>query len=201
MGSFRIVTGSGYGRHEITGGRALRREFDLLKKAARNVKRSQPKISSKKTTSHTSSAKLGDLSRLYDKLWDDAVRKANKWARETAAEMRASVPVDTGNLRESIHVLEKECYRNKATGEISMVVGVDLDPSGGRGKLYAPPHRKQSPRYGRKTSPWKGYRIMPSYNPAYPEGYAAKFFGEGGTVLKERFKAIGVKNAKKIMGK
>ena len=195
MGSFRIVTGSGYGRRDYVGGRELRRQFDLLKKAARQANAAQPKVKTRKTTSTSSSSSGSGISKLYDKVWNDAVRKANKWARETAAEMRASVPVDTGNLRESIHVLEKECYRNKATGEIIMVVGADLDPAGGRGKLYAPPMRKKSPKYGRKTSPWKGYRLMPSY----PNEYASKFLGE--PTIEERFKAISKKNAKKIMGK
>lgn len=195
MGSFRIVTGSGYGRHEITDARRLRREFDNLKRVAE--RNTTPTVRVKKRSTGNKNLKL----KLYDKIWDEAVRKANKWARETAAEMRASVPVDTGNLRDSIHVLEKECYRNKASGEIVMVVGVDLDPAGGKGRLYAPPMRKRSPRYGRKTPPWEGYRLMPYYDASYPEGYAAKFLGEGGVVVSERFKAIAKKNAKKIMGK
>lgn len=188
MGSFRIVTGSGYSRREITGLREVQREFSRLREVARLS--TTPRVSAKKTKSSGKG-----ITSLYDKLWDDAVRKANKWARETAAEMRASVPVDTGNLRESIHVLEDDCIRNKGTGQIVMVVGADLDPSGGRGKLYAPPHRKQSPKYGRKTSPWKGYRVMPSY----PNEYASKFLEE--PTIEQRFSAISKKNAKKIMGK
>lgn len=195
MGSFRIVTGSGYGRREFTSGQELTRKFDQLRQASVAIKRSQPKVRAKKTTSTPASSTGGGLPKLYDKVWNDAVRKAEKWARETAAEMRASVPVDTGNLRESIHILRDECYKNKDTGEIIMVVGADLDPSGGQGKLFAPPLRKKSARYGRKTAPWKGYRLMPSF----PDEYASKFLGE--PTIEERFKAISVKNAKKIMGK
>lgn len=191
MGSFRIVTGSGYGRHEVTDAGALAREFEKLKEVASY--HPTPVVKVKKT--RTSTGSTSGVSKKYDKLWNDMVRKANKWARETAAEMRASVPVDTGNLRESIHVLEDECYRNKATGEILMVVGVDLDPSGGQGKLYAPPLHKRSERYGRKTPPWQGYRLMPSF----PDDYSEKFLGENR--LEERFKTISQKNAKKIMGK
>lgn len=190
MGSFRIVTGSGYGRHEITDARALEREFEKLKEAASHP--IAPKVRVKKTK--TTPSGVG-ISKKYDKLWDEMVRKANKWARETAAEMRANAPVDTGNLRDSIHVLKDECYMNKSTGEIIMVVGADLDPAGGQRKLYAPPMKKRSPKYGRKKSPWKGYRLMPSY----PDEYASKFFGA--PTIEERFKAISQKNAKKIMGK
>lgn len=191
MGSFRIVTGSGYGRHEITDARRLRREFDNLKRVAE--RNTTPTVRVKKRSTGNKNLKL----KLYDKIWDEAVRKANKWARETAAEMRASVPVDTGNLRDSIHVLEDECYRNKASGEIVMVVGADLNPAGGRGRLYAPPMRKRSPRYGRKTPPWEGYRLMP----VPPNEYASKFLELDGASLDKRFKAISQKNAKKIMGK
>lgn len=190
MGSFRIVTGSGYGRREITAFRDVQREFSKLRNVAEVTSAHPPRVRSKKAKSSSKG-----ITSLYDKLWDDAVRKANKWARETAAEMRASVPVDTGNLRESIHVLEKDCVRNKLTGEIIMAVGVDLDPYGGRGKLYAPPHRKKSSKYGRKTSPWKGYRIMPSY----PHDYSYKFLDSG--ALHAKFSALSKKNAKKIMGK
>lgn len=132
---------------------------------------------------------------ITDKVWNDLVRKARKWARETAAEMRASVPVDTGNLLESIHVLEDECTIDRAKGEIVMVVGADLDPAGGEGRLYAPPIRKRSPKYGRKNPPWQGYRLMPSF----PNEYASKFLGDA--TVDERFEAISKKNAKKIMGK
>lgn len=132
---------------------------------------------------------------ITDKVWNDLVRKANKWAKETAAEMRASVPVDTGNLIESIHVLEDECIIDRAKGEIVMVVGADLDPAGGKGRLYAPPIRKRSPKYGRKNPPWQGYRTMP-----VPDNeYASKFLGSA--TVDERFVAISKKNAKKIMGK
>ena len=196
MGSFKFVYGTGYGRHELSSARDLRRQFDLLKNAARKASEAKPRIDAKKTTT-TSTGMMS----IYDKVWVVAVKKANKWARETAAAMRSSVPVDTGNLRGSIHVLEDECYRNKSTGEIIMVVGVDLDPAGGYNKLYPPPHRKHSKRYGRKTSPWKGFRIMPEYDPSYPEGYAAKFLGEGTTVVSQRFKAVAKRNAKKIFGK
>lgn len=136
-----------------------------------------------------------DEKEITDKVWNDLVRKARKWARETAAEMRASVPVDTGNLLESIHVLEDECVIDRANGEIVMVVGADLDPAGGEGKLYAPPIRKKSPKYGRKNPPWQGYRTMP-----VPDNeYASKFLGDA--TVDERFEAISKKNAKKIMGK
>lgn len=194
MGSFRIVTGSGYGRREVTSGAELERAFSKLVSAARQTSISPPKVHTKRTTAAPVTSGKGG-SKLYDKVWADAVRKAEKWARETAAEMRASVPVDTGNLYESIHVLENECYKNKESGEILMVVGADLDPSGGQGKLYAPPLRKRSERYGRKTPPWQGYRLMPSY----PNEYASKFLEE--PTIEERFKAIAKKNAKKIMGK
>ena len=192
MGSFRIVTGTGYSRLEATSEQALQREFAKLKAAARRAQASKPKVQAKRKSSTPVGA---GVAKLYDKIWNDAVRKADKWARETAAEMRASVPVDTGNLIESIHVLEKECYKNKATGEIVMVVGADLDPAGGQGKLYAPPMRKKSERYGRKNPPWQGYRLMPTP----PNEYASKFLGE--PTIEERFKAIAKKNAKKIMGK
>ena len=136
-----------------------------------------------------------DEKEITDKVWNDLIKKANKWARETAAEMRASVPVDTGNLLESIHVLEDECVIDRANGEIIMVVGADLDPAGGEGRLYAPPMRKRSPKYGRKNPPWQGYRTMP-----VPDNeYASKFLGDA--TVDERFKAISKKNAKKIMGK
>lgn len=136
-----------------------------------------------------------DEDKITDKVWNDLVRKANKWAEETAAEMRASVPVDTGNLLESIHVLKDECVIDRGKGEITMVVGADLDPAGGHGRLYAPPMRKRSPKYGRKTPPWKGYRLMP-----VPDNeYASKFLGD--VSVEEKFKDISKKNAKKIMGK
>ncbi|MBO7664819.1 HK97 gp10 family phage protein, partial [Candidatus Saccharibacteria bacterium] len=129
------------------------------------------------------------------KVCNDLFIKANKWAEETAAEMRASAPVDTGNLLESIHVLKDECVIDRGKGEITMVVGADLDPAGGHGRLYAPPMRKRSPKYGRKNPPWKGYRLMP-----VPDNeYASKFLGD--VSVEEKFKNISKKNAKKIMGK
>lgn len=193
MGSFRIVTGSGYGRREITSGAELAREFDKLKVVAERASAAKPVVRTRKKTA--SSRTKHNIESIYDKIWNDAVRKANKWARETVAEMRANVPVDTGNLQGSIHILKDKCYQDKATGEILMVVGADLDPSGGYRKLYPPPYMKRSPRYGRKNAPWKGYRIMPKF----PNEYASKFLGE--PTIEQRFKAISEKNAKKIMGK
>lgn len=203
MGSFRIVAGSGYGRREFTSGEELVKAFDRLKTVA------EKKSSPSKVVAKSPSAKkaIETTVRLRDKIWEDTVKRANKWARETAAEMRSKVPVDTGNLKESIHILKDECYQNKASGEIIMVVGVNLDPAGGQYKLYAPPYRKKgykgrgASRYGRKRPPWKGYRLMPSYDPSYPGGYASKWLGEDGVVVSNSFKAIARKNAKKIMGK
>ena len=187
MGSFRIVTGSGYGRHEYTSGEALVQGFARLKKAAQQTTASAPKIHVKKISG------AEPLDDIYDKIWDDAVRRARKWARETVAEMKMDAPVDTGNLVESIHILEDECYFNKSSGEIIMVVGADLDPAGGRGKLYAPPYRKYSPKYGRKSD---HTRKMPSP----PDEYASIRLGVDNGSISEVFAARAEKNAKKIMG-
>ena len=164
-------------------------EIQNAEKAAERASSTPVDVKTKATRSQK------DEDEITDKVWNDLVRKANKWARETAAEMRASVPVDTGNLLESIHVLEDECVIDRSKGEMTMVVGADLDPAGGEGKLYAPPIRKKSPKYGRKNPPWQGYRTMP-----VPDNeYASKFLGSA--TVDERFEAISKKNAKKIMGK
>lgn len=195
MGSFRIVTGSGYGRHEVTDARELKRQFDLLAKAATKASANPPRVRSRTRTSRPRAT----ITSVPDKIWNDLTRKAQKWARETAAEMRAKVPVDTGNLRDSIHILKDECEFDKTNGTIRMVVGADLDPAGGQGKLYAPPHRKKSPKYGRKNPPWKGYRLMPEF----PNDYSYKYIGDGDgdSSVEKIFRNISRKNAKKIMGK
>ena len=182
--------GSALGQKTVLEGVSdLLQEINKLEKAATTASSTPVAVKAKV------SRNKNDEKEITDKVWNDLVKKANKWARETAAEMRASVPVDTGNLLESIHVLEDECVIDRANGEIVMVVGADLDPAGGEGRLYAPPIRKRSPKYGRKNPPWQGYRTMP-----VPDNeYASKFLGDA--TVDERFEAISKKNAKKIMGK
>ena len=173
---------------------------DYIKRleAAAEAASSAPIEISVRPTSHTEEDVEEEF---FDDLWDDLVNDANLWGEETAAELRASVPVDTGNLQESIHILKDECEFDKENGQITIVVGSDLNEAGGYGRLYAPPYRKPS-RYGRKKD---GMRLMPSP----PNEYASLYMGlpgRGQTSVEEVFTSEQIdeiieRNAEKRFGK
>lgn len=128
----------------------------------------------------------------------DLERKADKWALETLAEFRNAVPVDTGNLRDSLDVTNRVV--NKASGRVSITVGVDED------KILPPPTRMRR-RNGKM-------RTMPDYDYSpYVLGDTAPYAGTaygvtdiigrgraniGGRSITSTFSDIAIKNAKKI---
>ena len=97
------------------------------------------------------------------------------WGTEAKLTMQSFVSVDTGNLIQSIHQLDY-CYK-PLSGAAWITVGVDLDPAGGNGKLYAPPMYKKSPKYGNTKKPPLGMRKMKAYGEP-GANYALRFFNE-----------------------
>lgn len=200
MGSFRIVKGTGYGRHEISNDMSnLVDAYDTL-----------AKLSSKSSTYHIGNSSnhyqarqvsegvetMG--TRMVNSLMASLERKADKWAAETLAEFRNSVPVDTGNLRDSLDITNRVV--NKSSGYVSITVGVDEE------KILPPPTRMRR-RNGKM-------RTMPDYDYSpYVLGDSASYAGTtygvtdilgrgraniGGRSITSTFYDIALRNAKKI---
>jgi len=197
MGSFRIVTGSGYGRREITNDmRNLVDAYSTLKNLETKSYGSGRKSS---YTPRNTSNEVGTMgAKMFNSLMANLERKADKWALETLAEFRNSVPVDTGNLRDSLDITRR--IVNKSSGRISITVGVDED------KILPPPvHMRR--RNGKM-------RTMPDYDYSpYVLGDGAPYGGTaygvtdiigrgraniGGRSITSTFYDIALKNAKKI---
>jgi hypothetical protein len=198
MGSFRIVSGSGINRHEISNDlSSLTDAYETLK-ALDNKDYSRSSSSSHYTARRVSENTETMGSEIFDSLMADLERKANKWALETLAEFRSAVPVDTGNLRDSLAVTNK--IVNKSSGRITVTVGVDED------KILPPPSRMRR-RNGKM-------RTMPDYDYSpYVIGDAAPYAGTaygvtdiigrgraniGGRSITSTFYDIAIRNAKKI---
>lgn len=199
MGSFRIVTGSGYGRKELTNDMgklidAYKTLEKLSKKAASTENRSsyyKPKRASEKNVGTTGT-------QMYNSLLTALERKADKWANETLAMFKQVVPVDTGNLKNSLAITNR--IVNKSGGRVSITVGVDKD------KILPPPDRMRR-RNGKM-------RTMPDYDYSpYVLGDGAAYSGTaygvtdavgrgraniGGRSITSTFYDIALKNAKKI---
>lgn len=198
MGSFRIVTGSGYRRREITNDMSeLANAYDTLEKLSRKSYTSERNSSGYKP--RKVSEEIGTMgARMLNSLMADLERKADKWAAETLAEFRNSVPVDTGNLRNSLAITNR--IVNKSGGRVSVTVGVDEN------KILPPPIRMRR-RNGKM-------RTMPDYDYSpYVLGDSAPYAGTaygvkdvigrgraniGGRSITSTFYDIAVKNAKKI---
>lgn len=218
MGSFRIVTGSGYRRKEITGQEAAAL-FDALAESGNKdfaLKNYRSRIIV--TTSAPDKRKVENaVKRKYNKLFDEYADKYHDWAEETVAEIKSLLDyldiTDTGNLRDSISIV-KETY-DKNSGKIEVVVGVNKKR--GPGGIKSPPFWMKSPKYGHKKGEHEGEREMPDkdYSP-YVIGSRAKHAGLfelatgelGGTVnyntrqgspAATRIKQIAMRNAKKII--
>lgn len=199
MGSFRIVTGSGYNRREITN------DMSNLVDAYGTLKKLEGRTysSSSEETSHYQARQINEGAetmgkRMFNSLISTLERKADKWALETLAEFRNSVPVDTGNLRDSLDITNR--IVNKASGYVSITVGVDED------KILPPPTRMRR-RNGKM-------RTMPDYDYSpYVLGDGAPYGGTtygvtdimgrgraniGGRSITSTFYDIAIKNAKKI---
>lgn len=198
MGSFRIVTGSGYGRHEITNDMSnLADAYDTLKNLSRKS------YGSSESSGHYTPRKTSEDvetmgTKMFNSLMATLERKADKWAAETLAEFKSAVPVDTGNLRDSLAITNR--IVNKSGGQVSITVGVDED------KILPPPDRMRR-RNGKM-------RTMPNYDYSpYVLGddapYAGTAYGVtdiigrgraniGGRSITSTFYDIALKNAKKI---
>ena len=197
MGSFRIVSGSGYGRREITN------DLSSLVDAYGTLEKLNGKTSSTTSSSHYKPRQISPSvetagKQMVTSLIADLERKADKWALETLAEFRNAVPVDTGNLRDSLDVTNRVV--NKASGRVSITVGVDED------KILPPPTRMRR-RNGKM-------RTMPDYDYSpYVLGDTAPYAGTaygvtdiigrgraniGGRSITSTFSDIAIKNAKKI---
>ena len=198
MGSFRIVTGSGYGRHEITN------DMSNLVDAYNTLKKLDTKsYDSGRNSGHYTPKKVNDETttmgtKMFNSLMATLERKADKWAAETLAEFRNAVPVDTGNLRDSLAITNRTV--NQMNGRVSVTVGVDED------KILPPPSRMRR-RNGKM-------RTMPDYDYSpYVLGDAAPYAGTaygvadivgrgranvGGRSITSTFYDIALKNVKKI---
>ena len=197
MGSFRIVSGSGYNRREITN------DLSSLVDAYETLEKLDRKTFSPTSSRHYKPRQISPSvetvgKRMVTSLIADLERKADKWALETLAEFRNAVPVDTGNLRDSLDVTNR--IVNKASGRVSITVGVDED------KILPPPTRMRR-RNGKM-------RTMPDYDYSpYVLGDAAPYAGTaygvtdiigrgraniGGRSITSTFSNIAIKNAKKI---
>ena len=199
MGSFRIVTGSGNKRHEFSNDMSnLVNAYEALKDLEKHTY-----SSSSGRTSHYKATQVSDNTKTMGKqmlnsLLSALERKADKWAIETLAEFRNAVPVDTGNLRDSLDITSR--IVNKSSGQISITVGVDED------KILPPPARMRR-RNGKM-------RTMPDYDYSpYVLGDSAPYAGTaygvtdivgrgranvGGRSITSTFYDIALKNAKKI---
>lgn len=201
MGSFRIVTGSGNNRHVLTDDMSnLVNAYDTLKelddKAFTSNEGSSHHYKARRVSSSTSPMGMGK--KMYNSLLASLERKADKWALETLAEFRNSVPVDTGNLRDSLDITNR--IVNKSSGYVSVTVGVDEE------KILPPPTRMRR-RNGKM-------RTMPDYDYSpYVIGDGAAYAGTaygvtdiigrgraniGGRSITSTFYDIALKNAKKI---
>ena len=198
MGSFRIVTGSGYGRREIANDMSnLADAYDTLKNLSRKS------YSSSESSSYYAPRKTSEDvetmgTKMFNSLMAALERKADKWAAETLAEFKSVVPVDTGNLRDSLAITNR--IVNKSGGRVSVTVGVDED------KILPPPDRMRR-RNGKM-------RTMPNYDYSpYVLGDGAPYGGTaygvtdiigrgraniGGRSITSTFYDIALKNAKKI---
>lgn len=195
MGSFRIVTGTGNNRRET---------YDLIEayKNMERVSRSSTRSSGRSESSHYKSKRTSQSSsvgaKMFNSLMTDLQKKADKWAAETLAEFKSVVPVDTGNLRNSLAITRRSV--NKTDGRISVTVGVDSD------KILPPPVRMRQRNGKMRTMP--GYDYSP-----YVLGDSAPYAGTawgvtdtigrgranvGGRSISSTFSNIAVKNAKKI---
>lgn len=198
MGSFRIVTGSGNNRQEISN------NMNELVDAYKTLESlSKTTYSSTRESHHYQPRQISESTgtmgaKMVNSLMATLERKADKWAIETLAEFRNAVPVDTGNLRDSLDITSR--IVNKSSGQISITVGVDED------KILPPPFRMRR-RNGKM-------RTMPDYDYSpYVLGDAAPYAGTaygvtdiigrgranvGGRSITSTFYDIAVKNAKKI---
>lgn len=198
MGSFRIVTGSGNNRREISN------DMSNLVDAYKALEELDYESHSSSGESHHYQSKQisGGVETIGTKMVNTLIsaleRKADKWALETLAEFRNAVPVDTGNLRDSLDITSR--FVDKSSGRISITVGVDED------KILPPPARMRR-RNGKM-------RTMPDYDYSpYVLGDSAPYAGTaygvtdivgrgraniGGRSITSTFYDIALKNAKKI---
>lgn len=199
MGSFRIVTGSGNRQRELTNDlSSLVNAYDTLKELDDKTFTSRENSShykARQISSSTSSASVG--TKMYNSLISALERKADKWAAETLAEFKSAVPVDTGNLRNSLDITNRSV--NKSSGRITVTVGVDE-------KKILPPPTYMRRRNGKM-------RLMPDYDYSpYVLGDDAAYGGTaygvadiigrgraniGGRSITATFYDIALKNAKK----
>lgn len=198
MGSFRIVTGSGNNRREVS------KDISNLVDAYSTLEKlDYESHSSSGESHHYQSRQISEGvetigTKMVNTLMSALERKADKWALETLAEFRNAVPVDTGNLRDSLDITSR--FVDKSSGRISITVGVDED------KILPPPARMRR-RNGKM-------RTMPDYDYSpYVLGDSALYAGTaygvtdivgrgraniGGRSITSTFYDIALKNAKKI---
>ena len=198
MGSFRIVTGSGNNRREVS------KDISNLVDAYSTLEKlDYESHSSSGESHHYQSRQISEGvetigTKMVNTLMSALERKADKWALETLAEFRNAVPVDTGNLRDSLDITSR--FVDKSSGKISITVGVDED------KILPPPARMRR-RNGKM-------RTMPDYDYSpYVLGDSAPYAGTaygvtdivgrgraniGGRSITSTFYDIALKNAKKI---
>lgn len=132
--------------------------------------------------------------------------KSRQWAKETAAEMRAVAPVDSGNLRDSIAILTKNA--NSAInasanivdrrGPINVRVGID------EARLLPPPSYKDSTKRftSGKYGPVRPIKVrIPPYNYApFADDIIKAYHSEGypGYDFLEKWQEIALNNLERI---
>lgn len=197
MGSFRIVTGSGYGRHEITNDMGnLINAYDTLRQLENQSFSAGGKSSHYQPTKiSTGGETVG--TKILNSLMTTLERKADKWALETLAEFKSAVPVDTGNLRNSLGITNRTI--NKSSGRITITVGVDEN------KILPPPARMRRRNGKMRTMPDYDYSpyVLGDNAPYSGTAYGVKdIMGRGranigGRSITSTFYNIALKNAKK----
>lgn len=205
MGSFRIVTGSGYGRHEIKSTRAV---ADAFRKIRAELVQTElvKQTSSGSDTLHADSDRTARnmigyvYANAQARIMRDLQKKADMWAKETVAEFKAAVPVDTGKLKNSIDILGFTVSKSSITA----TVGVDKNKISGppyrmrraNGRMRTMPHYDYSPYVIGKDSPYSGtdYAVIDAVGRGRASSYA-------GNRITSRFSKIAKTNAQKIITK
>lgn len=185
--------------------------FKNIFTAVRNIFSGQPTTSVSEpsepsyepsTSQQSTAARHRDIDNFIDGIAERALletsremkKRAKKWAEETAAEFRAVVPVDTGNLMKSIRVLSFEATKEHIYAE----VGVD------KRKILPPPRRMRRRNGKMRTMPNYDYSPYILGKTGISEDmaiYTESDIGDFNNSVYKEFSRIAKKNAEKIVFK
>lgn len=199
----RIVIGSGNNQRTFQEGTdAYSNLFQGMKDTAKTIqsyRKNYYKPNSTATRRQTESLVNAIVDRAKSSVMVEMQRRANKWARETVAEFKNYVPVDTGNLRNSIGILKFDVGDNY----INVSVGVN------ESKIVPPPKYMRRANGKIRTMPDYDYSPYVLGSGGSGEGInygVAEMVGRGrassrGNLISTRFSQIARQNAKKIIEK